>query len=461
MLLVSGCASVTYRGRHQYVYVQSEPSGATIVDDEEALGTTPSLIHLTRQRQRNIKLMRLDEVQTIDLETKYAWTESFFKNMFLFSLAPIGWVTDLISGAAWNFQDPAPAKFVQQRPLPAEPPRMIIAPPMSDNYQLSDEAGLYWEKQLPRLYPKLHVIPYRETLAGFQEAGYDYDERPSDVQGHRRVMFRLKAGQLFLSQIRNTQGTSELYGERLDLAGETQDFQASEKSIVKPGVQSSINEFMPNWFQFVPNTLGVDFSSSGASLSDGLVEYKSVESGSQSNLAHGISYLQALSVSHLQLPRADRQGRWKFQFVPAGSLSYKKIYFPTFAKLANVDFGFLQTVAGLGPEFGYQAGKHYGYLKFVFLLTYSQIEWRQPGGPEEKMSEPGSGIQFELGYLWFITERLSMRFFTKSGSAGVDLWNKVATKVNPTISPLTSAFTTNGGISFGYTFDTRDRVVVK
>ncbi|RYZ60816.1 MAG: hypothetical protein EOP09_20700 [Proteobacteria bacterium] len=271
----------------------------------------------------------------------------------------------------------------------------------------------------------------------------------------------MKTQHMFLSQVRNTKAGPELYGERVDLSGEIKESQSSEKLVVQSGVRSTLGEHLPSWFQFFPNTLGIDLSSGNIALRDQLRTHSGVETGGQSPLANGLSYLQALSLSHLLLPRTDREARWKFQFVPSGLLSYKKVYFPTLSKLASVDFDMLQVTVGFGPEYGYQSGKHYSYFKFLASLNYSQIEWNQPGGSHQSLSETGTGVMYELGYLWFMTERLSMRLFVKNNSAALELWNEVALKVNPTITPLSSANSSLVGMSFGYTFDTRDRIVTK
>ena len=53
--LLVGCASLTDRTRNQFVYIRSEPPGATIIDNERVLGTTPGLIRIRKQKNYHLQ----------------------------------------------------------------------------------------------------------------------------------------------------------------------------------------------------------------------------------------------------------------------------------------------------------------------------------------------------------------------------------------------------------------------
>lgn len=460
--LLVGCASLTDRTRNQFVYIRSEPPGATIIDNERVLGTTPGLIRIRKQKNYHLQLQRANESKVVELPTVYAWKESLLKNLFLGGLAPFALLTDYLSGSAWNYQDPEPIPFSQGSSIKLKTFRLLLAPPLAEEFRLSDEVAHYWEKQLPKLYPNTSLVPYQESLAHFQSAGYDFDQRSTELQEQRRVLYEMNADQIFFSEIRGLGVESIIYGDLIDPLGNRLDSKSSGKSIVTAGtLKSSLSDYMPSWFTFIPNTVGVDFADTHISLSDAIKTHESVESQKRSELLSTLTYLQALTLSRQAIPRANNSALWKIQFVPSATLAYKKIFFPDFEKLAYVDFNFLQFGVGIGLETGLQLNKHYFYFRYIPLFTVSKIDWDQPGGQSESMTSNEVAVQADLGYLWFFTDQMSVRFFTKSIGSGHKIWNSVTHKVNPTTPELEFVNNNYTGISFGYTFDTRDRLVIK
>ncbi|MEK6773762.1 MAG: hypothetical protein AABY64_07470 [Bdellovibrionota bacterium] len=461
VLILSGCASMTDRRRHQYVYIQSVPAGAVILDKGKNIGSTPGLVRLHRDKKYVLELQRAGEQKIVTLDTKYSWNESFAGNLVLLSLAPVGWITDLVTGTAWTYQDPEPAQFSNKSIVgKTKVPRLALAPPLTESFGLSDEVAQYWEKQLPKLYPSAQLIPFKDSLSIFQETGFDYDERPNDEQQYRQLLFNLPADLIFLADVREGQGVANLHAELKDLSGKIIEEKSAEAPFLSTtSWKSSALGLMPRWFQFIPNTVGMEFSNTQTYLSDSLVTYNSVEAGRKSSMGKALTYLQALTLSRLQMPRIDRQARWRFMLTPSGRLSYQTIYFPEFVKLANVEFDYLQIGIGIGPEVGYQSGKHYTYMKGIPLWTYSKIDWHQPGGHDQSMEVGNISFQFEFGYLYFLNDRMSIRYFAKSTGTGIELWNSVAQRVNPTTPLLTSASTGYAGLAFGYTFDLSNRLV--
>jgi hypothetical protein len=461
-LILSGCASISDRKRHQYVYIDSVPSGAAILDKDQKVGTTPALVRLRRNRTYSLDLQSAGQRETVPLETKYWWTDSFYGNLAFLSLAPIGWVTDLLTGAAWKFQDPEPVRFSKGGGSKKKTLRIALAPPIAESFALSDEAAQYWEKQLQKQHPEAQVIPFKESLATFQDNGYDYDERTSDEQKYRQVLYNLPADLIFFSEVRSGRDMATLQAELKDISGKVVEEKVAEAPFVKTeSWKTSAMQALPSWFQFIPNTVGMEFANSSTVLMENLVSYEGVETGRKSTLGTAVAYMQALTLSRLQLPRFDRQARWKFLFTPSARFSYKTIFFPTYAKLAFVEFNTLHAGAGIGPEIGYQSGKHYTYLKVIPMWMYFQIDWRQPEGHDETMALGSLDVQSELGYLYFINERMSLRLFSKSSNSNVNLWNSVAQRVNPTTPYLTSSSEVYGGVALGYTFDLHERMVAK
>jgi len=465
--LLCGCASITERRRHQYVYIQSEPPGAAIYDEGKVIGTTPELVRLRRHRTYTLELQRGRERRPLTLQSNYALKESLGGNLWLLSLAPVGWLTDLLTGAAWNYQDPPPEIFAKSNDRPTKPLRIALAPPFAGSFSLSDEAARYWEGRFKELYPKATLIPYQNSIETFQEAGFDFDLPTEDLQRLRQALYELRANQVFLSEVQLSRQGAQFKGELKDATGAVIDQRTDSAPVTNSSSWAdSTFKLIPQWFQFIPNTVGIELANTRMTLSEyGAPGYSIIhygqETGNNSALDQGLSYLQAFTLSHLTLPRIERSGQWKFQFVPAARLSKKTVFFPDFDKLANVNFTYLEFGAGLGPEMGYQSGKHYSYFKGIMLWTYSQIQWQQPEGGSETMALGALIPQFEFGYIYFFTERMNFRTFSRGTASPKNLWTSVTQRVNPTTAELQGSQENYAGMAFGYTFDFHNNVLFK
>lgn len=203
----------------------------------------------------------------------------------------------------------------------------------------------------------------------------------------------------------------------------------------------------------MPNTAALEFSNNYTNLMVGSKTYSGVETGQQSDFEKNLSYVEGLTVTRLQTPRANGKSRWKFQFTPAGKISYKRFFFPDFVELANVEFTSWQIGAGFGPEFGLHSGKHYTYFKYTPILSWYQLNWQQPDGDAEVHSAFAITTQAEIGYLYFINNQASVKLFSKSTQTPGGLWDDVVRKINPRAPKITTSNDAVAGISFGYTFN--------
>lgn len=458
--LLSGCATMTDRSRHQYVYIQSQPEGAKIIDDGQLLGTTPAIVRLHRAKGYLLELQEGHEKKELSLETKYSWNESFFRGLIFTSYAPIAWLTDVLSGDSWTYLDPEPVEFGRARGEKPPPPvvkAIAIAPPLANSVKLSDEAAEYWSQQLPHLYPHARILDYHDNLKVFQEYGFEFDGQTSDIQEQRELFDELKASTIFVSKVDESAEGVNLEGDLLDPLGQHSEThrKVGTKPLPTEYVNRSWYERHYDWIQIVPNTIGIELSNSNVELNSNNTTYMSANTGSNSDFINSLSYLQSIAISRLQPPRMDGSSRWRFQLVPGGTLSYKHIFFPEFSNLADVEFKFLQVGIGFGPEVGWQSGRHYIFWQLIPIMAWSQIQWQNPlNGSQQTMSEGVLSLVSQLGYLFFINEHFSIRLFTKGTSASPALWNSVISRINPVAPEVTSPQEVSVGVAFGYTFDT-------
>lgn len=458
MASLCGCATMTDRGRHQYVYIQSEPPGAKIIDGDEVLGSTPALVRLRRHKDYELELRRVGEGRSLELEGKYRWTESFLGNLAFLSGAPIGWVVDALSGAGWKYADPEPVVFKAASGPPApQSTRVIgIAPPLAKSVSLSDESAAYWSKQLAEFYPHAKILNYHETLSAFEDDGFEFDAQNSAEQERRELFVTLGVDAIFVSKVEESDTDIKLSGHLEDVFAKSFDPHSKEETLASSNYQQlSWYQRHHDWFQVVPNTLGLEFSNTQQSLMSGTTTYKATPTGYTSNWLQAVSYLQTLTFSHLEPPRPDGSSRFRFHFVPGGTLSYSEFYFPQFASLADVGFTYTQVGLGIGGEVGWQSGRHYLYLNVIPLWTWTQLQWQDPSSNDnETMSRGSLDTISELGYLYFLNEHFSLRVFSRTTNSNPDLWNSVIHRINPVAMSVTSPLIVVAGVAVEYTFDT-------
>ncbi len=197
---LSGCATII--DKDQVVLVKSEPPGAAVFYKGKNEGETPVLVKVKSAHHDEI-LVRLGESKkAIELNGDYRWGRSFFGNLMYLSLAPIGWVTDFVSGHAWQFHPDyavqfansagvrPPSKAISQRKT------LAIAPPLFAHANLSDEVGAHLEEKLRNDFPNYEILPFGQTVEKFDTQGFDFESQ--DLSANRnRIFFEAKVDKIF------------------------------------------------------------------------------------------------------------------------------------------------------------------------------------------------------------------------------------------------------------------------
>jgi len=135
MMSLSNCATVADSPWQQPVLLRSVPEGADVYQDGKKIGTTDAFVFVDRSKHPEVELRFPDgRRKTISLQTKYRWKDSFTKNLIFLIYAPLGWGVDLVTGNAWDIDDPSvwtntPAQVKNQRKKPQTPLVFAIAPP--------------------------------------------------------------------------------------------------------------------------------------------------------------------------------------------------------------------------------------------------------------------------------------------------------------------------------------------
>jgi hypothetical protein len=456
ILFLSACGSIDHHARHQYVLVRSNPPGAEIYYRGDKVGTTPAFIEVRRQKKAELLVGTNSEKVVAPLDTEYRW-EGFWSNLVFLTVAPVGWAIDFATGSAWTFQDPSPVQLRQSKgPFASRTPTLAVAPPLSPSVRTSDEAGALWSKKLPEIFPKAKILSYRQTLPAFAENGYDFDGRPSRDEEYE-LFAKMKADGVLESELKETDQGVELQGRVRDVYSNSLGKEQILSAVPiehKAGAPLPWYDRSTKWFHLIPNTAGIEASTDDTTLDSAGTKYTASAVHGKTIWSTLVPFLSAIDLTRLQTPRRESAGRWKFEFVPAIRLSYRRIEFAQLAPVTGYEFEYFQLGAGVGPELGYQSGPHYTYLNFIPMLGYHQLMWAH--GDSIRKSRLGAVTQrFEVGYLYFINENLSARIFSKTTTSPTRMWNQAVQDIDPGAPQISTGQDLSAGISVSYTFQSR------
>jgi hypothetical protein len=450
--LISACGSLTTHERHQFVLVQSVPNGAPIFYRGKKAGETPAFVEIRRAQHSSIQILDGDRVVNLPVSSRYRWDGSFWPNWVFFYFAPVGWIVDYATGSAWNMNDPSTPKLHMTPPPARSPPLPLvaIAPPQADSADVSDEGGLLWQKHLQAQYPNRIILPYKEKLDEFTTHGFDFDSTPG-ASAERDLFGRLAVNEIFESQVADTSQGIELRGHFRNVV--TQKTSGDEAIRATPSQdQMTFGERFKTIIHLVPNTIGVEISHGAVVLSNGAGDHASVVSRDSTVFSQVAPYISALNFTRQIPPRREAAGKLNFEFVPAVRATYRRIQFPSLQEISSNEFSYLTVGAGLGPEIGWQWGPNYVYGNVVPIFGWHRLAWRSSDGLN--VSSVGAvTLRAETGYLYYLNERFSLRFFLKETSTPDQIWNSAVQNIHPGADAVTSSTDLSTGFVFGYTWE--------
>lgn len=459
IFIFCGCGSLTHRARHQYVLVQSNPSGATVYEKGKYLGTTPAFVEVRRAKDAELTVGFSDEQKRVRLDTRYRWN-SFWSNLIWLTFAPVGWVVDLATGGANTLSDPPTVKMEKPHKVTKQIPVAAIAPPQSMSLARTDDAGTIWSEKLPLYYPNVRFVPYKSSLGEFTVYGYDYNSRPSRETEYE-LFGRLDADEVFESEFRETDSGIELYGRfRNVFTGAKTKEHKLTAAPWGPNERRPWHERWNRFFHLIPNTVGIELSSNDTNIETNengkMTTYKGKPAGRPTGIAQLFPLFSALSITRQEPPRMDGAGKFTFAFVPAVRVSFKRVEFPDFTAIQGYDFSYMQLGAGIGPEGGYQWGPHYVYLNIIPIWAWHRLAWANEG--LHLASIGAITIRGELGYLYFLNQNYSFRLFTKSTQTPPQIWNSAIQNIAPGAPKIDSGVDVSAGLLFAYTFAPRRKL---
>ncbi len=452
-VILGGCASVDFYNYRQTVLVNSNPPGATIYDRGEKIGVTPAFARVRRRYYPQITLALPGQApQKVDLKSHYRWGDSFGTNFILFGLAPVGWVTDWLTGTAWKMDDPGMIVLPGGNAKPEiQPTKLVaIAPPDVGDVDTADALGPLVEGKL-RKADGYTILPYEKTapLFGYYNSNHGLTEN-KNLQNN---MYReLNVDHVFTSKAEPNADGYSVKGSLRDVY--TGKETASVSWAITPADGALKNEFhsqrkIQEYFYILPNTFFLNFSQFNASLKIDESTYKG-----RSNRGHGFSedllnYLSAVSLAHLERPREHVRRQWTFGFVPTFIVSQKRIKFDDYRPLEDVNFERWYVGGGYGIEVGHLSSIGLFYFDYIPLVTWTRLNFRTQDF-EETLSRTSITGMSELGYSYFFSSHMIGKIFSRQLNEDGYLWRKALHDITGQDRTITTINSIYFGVAIGY-----------
>jgi hypothetical protein len=462
---LSGCATIGHDASNQAVLVQSDPPGAEITLDGKVVGSTPMYVLVPREKNPKLTLSRDGIEKRADLKPKYRWGASFFSNLVFYVAAPVGWVVDMVSGAAWNPQDPEVVSLKKGEEDPANevtleeilPPltAIAIAPPRAESLELSNAAIPVIEDAISERkgFSGYHILPYEQSLPLFLARGFDYDGNGSEDE--KRMLYQ----SLNANGIWHTNFVRD--GDSMKLEAELEDTRTHQITdefdlLLDPSDERSkafaqgFNLFtLPNAVTFSLSTQYFTYDRPGAET----VSLQAADLGYW--WQKGLQYLSQISITNLPVYRPDRAGRWSLNFIPVLKISRRDLIANGAADVGGQEFLRWLGTVGYGPELGYQVGRHYLYADLNLNAVWTDISWSH-AGQDYSVTKGALQTSLEIGYLYSINDIWSLRVFASSFPENSEAWGEALRKSSTKSQVSQQEGVANNstiGISVGFSYE--------
>ncbi len=449
----TGCASIDYADYRQTIMVLSDPPGAEVYDCERFIGITPNYMRLRRSSAPSLKMVMPDgERRDVSLKRNYRWGDSFGMNGLFLAFAPLGWAVDILTGTAWDADDPPLQVFGKGGvwPIVHKPSKVAVAPPQGVDVDTADALGLAIDEKL-RATEKFNVMDYEETAPSFQFYR-SYSGLARDRENRYRLLSHLKVDHVLVSTAEKRGDTFVVKGVMKDVI--TTKVKASYTWEITPGNQSlrerfTAKTFFNEYFHLLPNTVFLNFANYTPT-----VEINNQESKGKEAPAHGegeelAKYLSSLSLAGLERDRFNTLGHFTFNFVPTAIISTKRIVFPKYVPFNDAEFQRWYVSGGYGIEGGYMGRFGLVYADLIPMVTWSRVKYSTPL-VEGRVSNVSIQTMIEAGYSYFFTNHLIGRIFYRRTGEDNRVWKEAMSEASGSGENIGSVNSGFAGISIGY-----------
>jgi hypothetical protein len=453
--LASGCA--TLAGRKQRLRVVTRPAAAEVRDEDGArLATAPAVVEVPRASGRRLELRTASGAsRPLDLDGEYRWFGSLGANAPLLLAGPLWWLApvgagvDLLTGAAWSYASPAPVALDGGAPRPW---RVVVVPPRADREVVSDEVGHHLGAWAAARWPDAEVV--RLDAVADLLAEFDWtSEGPTPASARDDLLFELGATHLLHAEV-HPLPDGALVGARLEDVFAPEGAPVREElryggELVDTGARDAWALARDVLVGLVPNSVALDVTSPTVT-----VDAERTAGGETTTLdadqpaTH--RWLRLLSGFTVRNIRSSVvRGAWdvSLDLGPSIAASWTTLDFEGTAHRVE----WVQLAGGVGPVGTLETPLGALYLSLVPQLDASWI-WAD-AERETSRFDTTLRVEGELGWLFFVSRRASVRIFARGVSVGSKPLQKALEDADTPDADLRvdRVQYAVGGISFGFT----------
>jgi hypothetical protein len=449
-LLCCQCASLT--DRKQYVRVAPPKAQTKIYYDSELVGQGPSTLRITRKPRPQIIFQDQGKNTPLTLKTKYRWGHSFAGNALLLSVAPIGWVADFATGAAWESQDILSSNMSSLD----HNSRILIMPPVGVTSQESRQLGQLIEKWLSDWLKEKKktskVLSFDQTY--YTSLGLGFDEESStlqnDIDTYNELLHDTDATHLVFSQYSDENALVELifydpYAEKIienKSLGQLP-FQKEEATWSSLLIQS---------FEFLPNTLSLGSITTAYSGCASNASPQDFRYCAKEGEPSALSFISSLSLGNILHFRKRQPWRVYFRFYPDFNISANQLDFvKASSSLPDLSMDWVFISLGYGPRLSFilPIGEIFMDAMLIQSLNYTKL---YTNNFSQTQWVGGVGASSQAGIHSWVSNHWNIRAYLRIQSLGI-LQDLRIDGVDPGTQFADGIGIVQAGISVGYYFE--------
>lgn len=456
---ISACTSFDFDSYRQPVRVITKRAGAEIYSGDELLGVSPAVVSVRRAPTPMLHLKYPDSDATaVPLKTHYRWRDSFVSNLILFSLAPFGWLADLLTRTSWELEDPEVLDLPGGAGVPPASSlarNYALAPPLAPNFRSSQAAGLILQDRLKQEFSSRPwaLMDYSSTLRAFDDYRFSFESRGEPGQ-ELALIARLGATHIIEPTIVNegdkVRLSTIIYDPLLNRREEYKSFSVSRAEIDR---QSREISAFRSWFVgFLPNSFGLDLGTESLYLDLDNPSAKISAQVKPINKTFGevTKFLSSVGLGNLRPPKSYGPAQFFFRAVPALNLaSHKYLFYNTSGPLLDSEFSVTRISAGAGAAVGLSSRLAVFELSVVPAVNYTWFSWQSPNGGG-RLDRTGFNYMFSASIYRHLSSNIALRLFLRSVQENSDQWQEAIQGAQGGTQKVTSVSDTMYGFSLLY-----------
>lgn len=456
---MSSCTSFDFDSYRQPVRVITKRAGAEIYSGNELIGISPAVVSVRRAPTPILHLKYPNSGATpVPLKTHYRWRDSFVSNLILFSLAPFGWLTDLLTRTSWELEDPEVLDIPGgdgAPPASSLARNYALAPPLAPSFRSSQASGLILQDRLRQEFSSRPwaLMDYSSTLRAFDDYRFSFESRGEPGQ-ELALIARLGATHIIEPTI-VTEGdkvrlSTTIYDPLLNRREEYKSFSVSREELDKQSREISV---FRSWFVgFLPNSFGVDIGSESLNLS---LDNPSANISAQikpinKTLGEVTKFLSSVGLGNLRPPKSYGPVQFFFRAVPAINLaSHKYLFYDTSGPLIDSEFSVTRISAGAGAAVGLSSRLAVFELSVVPAVNYTWFSWQSPNGGG-RIDRAGVNSILSASIYRHLSSNIALRLFLRSVQENADQWQEAVQGAQGGTQKVTSVSDSTYGFSLLY-----------